>query len=76
MQYMQTEDAERLAHYLTINQLNATADYSQQMAPPCLQEYIRRGKESILLCIGVCKHPLKSTKVKLTITTSINSTVE
>ena len=42
----------------------------------CRQEYIRRGKESILLCTGVCKHPLKSTKVKLTITASINSTVE
>ena len=29
------------------------------------QEYIRGGKESILLLIAVCKHPLPSTEVKL-----------
>ena len=35
MQYLQTEDAEDLTHYLMINQLNATA-HCQQMVPPCL----------------------------------------
>ena len=29
------------------------------------QEYIRRGKESVVLCVAVCKRTLHSTKVKL-----------
>ena len=39
------------------------------------QEYIREGKESILLCIAVCKHRLKSTEVKLAKITSTSITV-
>ena len=32
------------------------------------QEYIvyKKGKESVVLCIAVCKHPLKSTEVNVT----------
>ena len=38
----------------------------------CKQEYI---KENVVLCIAVCKHSLKSTEVKLTISTSVSITV-
>ena len=40
--------------------------YGTEKPYGCQQEYIRGGKESILLRIAVCKHPLKSTEVKLT----------
>ena len=39
------------------------------------QEYIRRRKESVILSIAMCKYSLKSTEVKLTISTSISRTV-
>ena len=35
----------------------------------CYQEYIRRGKESVVLRIAACKRTLKSAKVKLRNTT-------
>ena len=39
------------------------------------QEYIRgRKKESVILRIAVCKHSLKSTEVKLTISASARET--
>ena len=40
-------------------------------AQSVLSRVYKKGEESILLCIGVCKHPLKSTKVKLTTTTRL-----
>ena len=31
------------------------------------QEYIRGGRESVVLCIAVCKHPLPSTEVNVSL---------
>ena len=36
------------------------------------QEYIRKRKESVVLCNAMCKHPSKSAVVKLTISTSVS----